>query len=684
MKNLKVFLLLFCLILSLIVKANNAYVFYGAGKSRAEKLAAMAVAGIVNRDSATLYLQDVFETWNYGLTDEKWRLVFVADEGVDFTEITTVKALIDTFSYALNGAILYDETETYSNFPGQTIIWQGEFATMLAGLANGVPVPKSKQESWNYFANDSILLMGYNENNTLKIPADLTLESWSWNDNALEDRYLDMLNWGVEKVLPLCNPQSFFLREITDWAVSQKMFQVDIAGNEPNSLNFYSLSDEKAGLLETLFEHFRAENPDSLFNIYGWMEPEPLVQWLSANGATFHEAMQANLSWFHTFKVPEPLPKRASLVDANDLTLQKKYYVLFIGTEGDAGNWNVGFQGGAWLSPDRGEVPLAWGFNLHFFEQFPYLAYYYTKTATPNDGFVSVITPLGYTYSDVLPEQTFDWAVETSRQRVEKFKVPVAYAYKHYNGQGTSLFRGIEISNYYDTATMSDFYRKSNIETTFLFEPKLWTQKAYDNGVVLFNHFNDNTFYGNISNLNAKRAEIADRLKSKEPPFFYLAGYQRLVGETSMLNESTDIRLSELADLQGMLKNDPDIGKMIEFVTPEKFNLLLQGHLGKIEMEYDTTSVQVQKEQLGKGVSLKWNDYDKILTIEQPFQQTNNQLTVTNLLGRAMTLSPESFYQSGNRSILRYNLSGLRPSMYVVSKPMNGKLISKKILYTKK
>jgi len=571
------------------LKAGTTRVYNGANSTRAEKLAAVTIAGIVNRDSARLFLQNVAEPWCYNQTDEKWKLALIND-GVTFTTVNSIPELILTFKDKLKGAVLYSDQKYYSNFPGQSFLWQGEFASMLGGLSDCIPVPVGKEAAWGLYASDSITLVSFTGTDSLKMPSDLTLSTWIWNKQSTDDHYLDMLNWGFVNVLPLCNPACFFLREITDWAVSQKMFQLDIAGNEPNSLDFYSLSEPKAELIENLLNYFYNLNPNVLFDIYGWMEPEPLVQWFSAKGATFHESMEANLSWFHSFPIPGPIPVRASLVKPEDLVLQKKYYIIFLGSEGDAGNWNVGFQGGAWNSPKRGEVPVGWGFNLHFFEKFPYLAYYYNKSATANDGFVSVLSPLGYTYSDVIPPSTLESATNIAAFRKEKYNMPVAYAYKHYNGEGTSLYRGVPISNYYDTARMSNFYRKAGFDLAFLFEPKLYTQKVYNNGVLLFNHINDNTFYGTINNLTAKKAEIVDRLKTKEPPYFYLAGYQRMVSESFPYYSEENLSLTKLVELKQMLESDPDVGSRIEIVTPEKFNLLLEGYLGKNKIKYDSTS----------------------------------------------------------------------------------------------
>ncbi|QCK16813.1 GxGYxYP domain-containing protein [Mangrovivirga cuniculi] len=665
---------------SLNIHSQTHYVFDGTGKPRSEKLAAMTVAGLVNRDEPKLFLKNVFETWSYNQTDEKWIEIFEQNEGVSFEELTKIQDLFTVFENQINGGIFYNDTEWYSNFPGQSILWQGEFAAMLGGLSNRIPVPLDKAANWGFQVDNEVILTGVEGNNFVMNP-DLTLKKWPWNDSTLDDRYMSLLNWGIDNILPLCNRKSFFIREITDWAISQKMFQVDIAGDVAGSPDFYTLPENKAELLERLFSHFKSNNPNKLFNIYGWMQPEPLVQWFSMNGATFHESMQANLSWFHSFPAPQA-PERASLVDPQDLTLQKKYYILFISSEGDAGNWNTGFQAGAWHSPQRGKLPIGWGFNLHFFETFPYLGYYYNSTATENDGFISVISPLGYTYGDVLPENTLEHAKSLSASRVGEFNIKTAYAYKHYNGQGESDYRGFTISNSYKVTKMVDFYGASNIETTFFFEPQYPSQTAYDRDVTtIFNHVNDNTFYGNITNLNAKAEEILSRLKQREPPYFYLAGYQRLVSENPGYTGNADVSLTELKRVIELIKADPKIGDAIEVVTPEKFNILLNANLGKINIPTDPTDfiLSSESETLFSNLDII-NRKNTLEIIYASNTQVTDDIIIYSVDGK--TIYPTAKFTSPESRVTSIQISTtlLSKGVYILKIPTNKGIVSEKFI----
>lgn len=563
---------------------SDKVLYNGLGQSQQHKLIAMTIAGIVNRTEPRLYLLNVYETWSYNLTDEKWRDLYQEDGNFQFRTIININDLIDYFKKEIKGSITYDPSLTYSNFSGQSFMWQGEFAAMLGGLTDCIPVPFdntfiqiSKQENATIKDYNHILP-------DLKISARLEDKSHSWNNNVMsqETRYLTIIKWGLDNILSRTNPGGFYLREITDWAVTKRMFQVNLAGTE--SLRFSSLSDEKAEILERIMTHCRSKRPGKLFNVYGWMRPESLTQWISAWGGSFHETLLSNLSWHHIYPVDKNfIYSRKSQIKESDINLENKVYVLFIGSEGDAGNWNFGFQSGAWLSTARGKVPVGWGFNLHFFEQFPFIAQYYYKTASPNDGFMAVTSPLGYAYHDMFPEEVIADAKNTAKNLLSKYAVPGVYAYKHYNGAGVSKYRGITISNNYDFNKLGQFASEINADLTFLFDPKLQTQKLFQNfGGLLFNHVDDQTFYANTTNLSEVTNRIIQKIKTfKQGPAFLLAGYQRLRSDDTPVNGNNpaDLTLPQLQNIMNSISSDSETGKNTEFVTPEKFIALIKKSL---------------------------------------------------------------------------------------------------------
>lgn len=584
MNKLRLYLFFFLLTASAEIFSLNAVLYNGTGTTAENKLIAMTIAGIVNRDAPRLYLLNVYETWSYSQTDEKWRDIYATYGGVTFTTISDINELVQHFSSFLNGAITYNPALTYGNFSGQNFRWQAEVAAMIGGLSDCIPVPYNNT-TLNINKPDSVWIRDdFNGQDSLRISAKLEFPAHSWNNQALtqEQRYFLILDWALDHLLSRCNPRKFYLREITDWAISQRMFQMNLAGTE--SLNFNSLSNEKATKIEQVMQYMQTRVPDSVFHIYGWMRPEPLVQWVSAWGGSFHETLLGNLSWHHIFPAEPGFEyNRPSFVMPGSQPLENKYYVIFIGSEGDAGNWNFGFQAGAWHSDSRGNVPLAWGFNLHMFETFPFVGQYYYRTATANDGFISVITPLGYAYSDMFPASYLPGAVQKTTALLQTYRIPSVYAYKHYNGAGVSVYRGVEISNNYNFSKLGAFAAATGTDLTFLFDPGLQTQQAYQNyGGLLYNHVNDETFYTNMQDMNAVAIRIINKLRNKPKPGFLLAGYQRLRQDGTTISSSNpaDVTLPRLQTIMQYVVSDPEVGPYVEFVTPEKFTDLLRQKLG--------------------------------------------------------------------------------------------------------
>lgn len=626
MRTLLTIPLLTCILIN--TNAIDAVVYNGTGQSAENKIIAMTIAGIVNRDAPRLYLRNVYETWSYSETDETWESLYKTTGAVNFTVISDINQLVQTFKSFLKGAITYDISLTYSNFIGQSFRWQAEAAAMLGGLTDCIPLPSTNTAIDINKPSMIDVPDFFNGQQTVQVSAKLELTTHAWNNSSLsqEQRYFAWLDWAMDNLLPRCNSSKFYLREITDWAVNQRMFQMNLAGTE--DLRFTSLSDEKAAKIERVMNYLKAKRPNEIFHVYGWMRPEPLVQWISAYGGSFHETLLSNLSWHHVFPVDTNLIYlRPANQNLSNIQLENKYYVLFIASEGDAGNWNIGFQGGAWQSTTRGQIPLAWGFNLQMFEEFPFVAQYYFQTATENDGFMAVSTPLGYAYPDVFPTTYLPDAKAKTSTLMDKFKINSVYAYKHYNGAGTSQYRGITISNNFDFAKLGAFAQQTNAQLTLLFDPKLNTQTAYTNyGGLLYNHVNDDTFYADFSNLTTAKDRIVSKLNGKSKPRFLMAGYQRLRFDNASL-ATNDITLPRLKMLMESIKADASIGADVEFVTPEKFTWLLRKSLG---LSTNVPVVENNEQKL-----LVFSDKNQHLQINLQLENAQQvQINIVDLTGK--------------------------------------------------
>ncbi|NUN09036.1 MAG: T9SS type A sorting domain-containing protein [Ignavibacteriaceae bacterium] len=585
------FILLFLIHFHTSVFSQNPVLYNGTGASIQDKIIAHTLAGIVNRDSARLFLLNVYETWSYNRTDETWRDLYRSRGGVVYDSVQSMSALINKFRYKINGAITYDAARYYSNFSGQNFCWQAEAAALIGSLTDRLPVISSYAATLGLQVSDSVFITdAFDGDSSIWVTGRVEAVSNPWNQAGLteEQRYFFYLDWGINRLLPRCNPDMFYIREYTDWASKNRMFQLNLAGTE--DLNFNSLSTGKADLIERVLLFLQNKNPNRIFHIYGWMRPEPLTQWFAHFGASFHETLLGNLSWHSAFPVSGRSYTRASIVDPDTLQLQNKYYLIFITSEGDACNWVYGLQSGGWLSAYRGYPPVAWGWNLHMLSLTPFVAKYYSETATKNDGFISVTSPLGYAFPDLWNATVRPNAVSASKALMDSFNVYTVYGYKHYASSGSVNYRGKQISNSFDFPKFGQFQKDIGAHLTFLFDPLLATQTPTTFfGSLLFNHVNDNTFYSDVSNLNTTATRIVNALTGKQKPYFYLAGYQRMrqddfTGRSSPGN--SDISVQRLNQLIGFIKSDPTIGADIEVVTPEVFSVLLRKKLGLSEVDY--------------------------------------------------------------------------------------------------
>ena len=490
---------------------------------------AMTLAGIVNRDSARLYLLNVYETWSYNHTDEQWRDIYRSRGNVQFDSIASIITLVDRFRPFINGAITYDAARTFSNFSGQSFRWQGEYAALIGGLTNRLPATAALAQALNLTISDSVLVTDtFDGDSSIYVTGQLDLPSHSWNNTSLteEQRYLNMLDWGVQQLLPRCNPKKFYIREITDWTVSKKMFQVNLAGTD--DLNFDAMPAARADILERVLTFMHANNPSTIFHIYGWIRPEPMTQWFALFGSSFHETLLGNFRGIHRFRLHPRTFVANSTVSPDTIPLQNKHYIMFVTSEGDASNWVFGFHSGAWLSPQRGTVPVAWGWNFHLLNECPFVAAYYYDTGTPNDGFISVTSPLGYAYPDLWQNDVWQGAIDSTRFLKNKFGVHDVYGYKHYAGTGTMVYRGKTINNSFNFTRYGQFQSATQTNLTILYDPLVPSQTPFtDFGPLMFNHMGDGSFYGDASNLNAMATRILNSLRSKPKPNFLLAGYQR-------------------------------------------------------------------------------------------------------------------------------------------------------------
>jgi hypothetical protein len=678
-----VFLLVCLAPASLAQNPARAVLFDGGSSPPWVRLMALTLAGIVNRDSSRLYLQNVYETWSYNQTDERWADLYRSRGNVQFDVITSDTVLVNRFRPFLQGGIRYDYTRTFGNFPGQSFMWQGEYAALIGGLTDRLPLTFGMWNRYRLSLDDSVLVEDpFDGDPPVWVPGKLDTASLPWNSAALtteSDRYLTLLDYGVRVLLPLCNPRSFYIREITDFAVQRKMFQVNLAGT--SELKIDSIPPARFDIIERVATYLHAKNPEDIFHIYGWIQPEALTQWLAYFGASFHETLLANLSWHSAFRTAPRAFTRASSVREDTVVLRPKYYLLFQGSEGDASNWVMSFQSGAWFSPRRGAVPVGWGWNLHLLSMMPFVAGYYCDSATANDGFMSVLTPLGFSYPDYWPEEVLAAAVDSSRALMARYAVRDIYGYKHYEGTGEKYYRGKLITDDYLLDRYAQFQRAIGATSTLFFNSTPTPQRpTLSNGVLFLNHKGDGSFYGDVANLGTAAARVIANVKALPKPGFLLAGYQRFRNDDipDGSRGTEDLTLARLDSLIRLIRADPTVGAEVEVVTPERFSVLMRIAAGALAVEQ--SSGVPDRFALHQNHPNPFNPSTRI-SYQLP-APAMVRLAVYDLLGREVALLVQGLREAGNHT-LEFDARGLGTGVYLCRIEAAGMTAVRKMLLVK-
>lgn len=678
-------ILYFVIIITALVfgQKKKCYIFDGGGLSANDKLTALTIAGIVNRDSSNLYLMGIKQSWSYSLADSYYWIEMYKNYGnAQFEFIYGIDNLIRKFANYYNGAIVYDTTKYFSNFTGQSFLWQGEVAAMIGALTNRIPLSPKKAAGLGLNVVDSVTIIDYFDGDTpIKFPAKLNDPKHIWNSSAYtnEQQYYKILEAAIQYLLPRCNPLKMSNREITDYYVKERMFMINLGATEPDGLDFSKLPEERAKLIEDCLVYLSNKNPNKIKHFYGWINPEPLVQWISAYGFSFHESNVPNMSFHSSYSIPKDFQfiNKSKQLTAQDTILENKYYVMILGSEGDACNWVNTFQAGAWLSTKRGTIPVNWGWNLQIFDDCPFLAYYYYSTATYKDGFVSVLSPLGYIYVDVLPNSVLNDAINKTKYLMNKYQIDNFYGYKHYCGQGTCTYRGVTIRNNYVLSNYASFQNSVSANLTLVFEPLLPNQqpKLLD-GHLFFGHCPASgsgdvaTFYANAysgsNDITVFSDRIVNYLKTKTKPFFMLGGYQRFRQDNNFSSRTdpsyADINLTMLQQMYSKVTADPTIGKDVEFVTVEKFSYLLRKHL-KLPVEIEQNNVK----PINYSLTCFPNPFNPTTNLLVSIGKGGNyKIDIYNILGQKIETLFDGYLEIGST---RFLIDGnkLSSGIYIVS-----------------
>ncbi len=195
--------------------------------------------------------------------------------------------------------------------------------------------------------------------------------------------------------------------QIRDFLVANRCFVFDLS-SDPSHKEEFSLREEILGRLEPLGL------------VLGWVTPRD-DEGMYVSHASQHGAMvvccinSPNFSLHRLVGEVTPLPSPPP-----PPSLEKKVYISFILSDGDALHWDANFQGGQWLKEDRGKIPFGWELQPLLLDLAPGMFTYYVETATPQDCLVASASGIGYTYPDKMPSSLLPRYLQETKKYLQR------------------------------------------------------------------------------------------------------------------------------------------------------------------------------------------------------------------------------------------------------------------------
>jgi hypothetical protein len=367
------------------------------------KITSLAFQGLANREGSRIFYKARF--WNWPRSDEFWMDYLANNKGFRFEQVETLSDLVRLYPRVAKGLVVWDPNIEQTKW----------IALIMAGLDDLLPIPPECIEIYE----------------NLPVCEDLR--------NRFSSE-IDAAKWSVKKLIGRCNLKMGYSIDRTwsgitidalDYAVQQRSFVY--------SLNHAGKNPAEIELVHEILSRIGPVAP-----IFGWGEPEDAY----CQTISFHDnyvmcAEAPNLSfWTHIPCERTDWTQRARK-DPSSFVLNDKHYIAFCTSEGDTPKMAVSVEGGAWLDPNRGKLPINWGMNPLHLDLFPAIMEFYWNTATENDYFIGGASGAGYTYPNCMPnpeawmKQTGDYFARADMHETDAwmhFSRPVYELYAKVSG----------------------------------------------------------------------------------------------------------------------------------------------------------------------------------------------------------------------------------------------------------
>jgi hypothetical protein len=215
--------------------------------------------------------------------------------------------------------------------------------------------------------------------------------------------------WSLANQRKPCAPGAFgsfsggsWILKGLDYAISKKVY-LFYQGKEPFTKDGYPNLDKILADLK----------PPGL--VFGWLGSESYsCMKMGEYGTRYAGGPPENFSFWQWVPLekpghPIPLPQVREVKG-----LENKIYLNFSWASADAIEFTYNLMEGYWEDPNRGKVPMTWGFNPLIAQFAPALVEFYAHSATPKDSFWGFTA--GYTHSSCFSPEKFKLYAEETRR----------------------------------------------------------------------------------------------------------------------------------------------------------------------------------------------------------------------------------------------------------------------------
>lgn len=215
------------------------------------------------------------------------------------------------------------------------------------------------------------------------------------------------LNFGVIETNTL-----FTSNRIRDYGVAENTFFFDL------------YSDGPAAEYELKSQIFEEMEPRGY--VLGWGNEAAHITHISQHGqlALGGSTYSDNFSFYSRAQIEgavERFKERAKKPATVEALEEDKIYLTFVLSDGDSLNFITRrAQGGAWLLPERGQIPFGWEIQPALADIAPGILDYFQATATDNDHFTAAVSGVGYFYPEAMPKDKLAGVLEETTDYLKR------------------------------------------------------------------------------------------------------------------------------------------------------------------------------------------------------------------------------------------------------------------------